>query len=82
MTIKVTVGNNINRDIVHIDADTTLRACLEAQGVDYSRGAMTLDGCNLKPGDLDKTFAEMSYDGTPGHTACYLLSMVKTDNAA
>lgn len=79
--IRVTTGNNINREHVVIDENTTLRACLESKGIDYSRGSMMLDGCNLKPGDLNKTFADFGYDGTPGHTSCYLLSMVKTDNA-
>ena len=35
--IKVTVGNNVKRESVIIDESTTLRACLEANGVDYTR---------------------------------------------
>ena len=54
--IKVTVGNNVKRESVIIDESTTLRACLEANGVDYTRGVMHLDGSSLNPGDLDKTF--------------------------
>lgn len=54
--IKVTVGNNVKREAVIIDENTTLRSCLEANGVDYTRGVMHLDGSSLNPGDLDKTF--------------------------
>lgn len=40
--IKVTVGNNVKRESVIIDESTTLRACLEANGVDYTRGVIPL----------------------------------------
>ena len=42
--IKVTVGNNVKRESVIIDENTTLRNCLEANGIDYTRGVMHLDG--------------------------------------
>lgn len=79
--IKVTVGNNVNRSAVIIDENTTLRACLEANNIDFARGSMNLDGSSLGAGDLNKTFKDLGYDGTPGHDKCYLLNMVKTDNA-
>lgn len=79
--IKVTVGNNVKREAVIIDENTTLRDCLEANGVDYTRGVMHLDGSSLGPGDLNKTFAEFGYDGTDGHGKCFLLNVVKADNA-
>ena len=47
--IKVTVGNNVKREAVIIDENTTLRSCLEANGVDYTRGVMHLDGSSLNP---------------------------------
>lgn len=75
--IKVTIGNNINREAVIIDENTTLRAALEDKGVDYSRGTTHLDGAPLKPGDLDKTFAQMGIT-----EKCYLMNVVKADNAA
>ena len=50
--IKVTVGNNVKREAVIIDENTTLRSCLEANGVDYTRGVMHLDGSSLNPGDF------------------------------
>lgn len=74
--IKVTLGNNIDRSTVIIDENTTLRSALEANGVDYSRGTMHLDGATLKPGDLDKTFKQHNIT-----EKCFLFSVVKADNA-
>lgn len=74
--IKVTVGNNLKRESVIIDENTTLRNTLESQGVDYTRGVMHLDGSTLSPGDLDKTFADLGIT-----EKCFLLNVVKADNA-
>lgn len=74
--IKVTVGNNVKREAVIIDENTTLRSCLEANGVDYTRGVMHLDGSSLNPGDLDKTFQQFGIT-----EKCFLLNVVKADNA-
>ena len=74
--IKVTVGNNLKRENVIIDENTTLRSCLETNGVDYTRGVMHLDGSSLNPGDLDKTFASFGIT-----EKCFLLNVVKADNA-
>lgn len=74
--IKVTIGNNVQRNSVLIDENTTLRAALEANEVDYTSGTMHLDGSSLKPGDLDKTFASLGIT-----EKCYLLNVVKADNA-
>lgn len=74
--IKVTVGNNVKREAVIIDENTTLRSCLEANGVDYTRGVMHLDGSSLNPGDLDKTFQQIGIT-----EKCFLLNVVKADNA-
>ena len=75
--IKVTIGNNVKREAVIIDKNTTLRAALEDNGVDYTRGVMHLDGSSLNPGDLDKTFADFGIT-----EKCYLLNVVKADTAA
>ena len=74
--IKVTVGNIVKREAVIIDENTTLRSCLEANGVDYTRGVMHLDGSSLNPGDLDKTFKQFGIT-----EKCFLLNVVKADNA-
>lgn len=74
--VKVTLGNNVKRESVIVDENTTLRATLESNGVDYTRGTMHLDGSTLNPGDLDKTFAQLGI-----REKCFLLNVVKADNA-
>lgn len=75
--IKVTIGNNVKRESVIVNPNSTLRAVLEQANVDYTRGVMHLDGSSLNPGDLDKTFANFGIT-----EKCFLLNVVKADNAA
>lgn len=74
--IKVTIGNNVKRESIIIDENTTLRKALEDNGIDYTTGIMHLDGSSLNPGALDKTFADFGIT-----EKCYLLNVVKADNA-
>lgn len=75
--VKVTVGNNLKRVSVIVPAETTLKSVLEHAEIRYETGIMTLDGAPLAPGDLEKTFSEFGIT-----EKCYLLSIVKADNAA
>ena len=74
--IKIVVGNTTNRSTVIEDESKTLREILEENGIDYTVGMTQLDGATLRPGDLDKSFADF---GVTDH--CTLLSVVKADNA-
>ena len=74
--IRATVGNNVSRQNLIVDENTTLKAALEQAGVDYTRGSITLDGATVPAGGLNKTFAE--YGVTE---SCYLLNVAKADNA-
>lgn len=74
--VQVKVGDNNTRQTVIVDSNTTLRQVFEDAGVDYANGQANLDGTSLKPGDLDKTFADF---GVAEH--CFLTSVVKTTNA-
>lgn len=74
--IKVVVGNNVKRETVIVNSNSTLRKVLEDAGIDYSRGTMHLDGASLQPGDLSKTFDQMGITDK-----CFLLNVVKADNA-
>ena len=78
--IKVTIGNNVKKESVIIDENTTLRKALEDNGIDYNTGTMFLDGSSLEPGALNKTFADFGYEGTTNNK-CFLLNVVKADNA-
>lgn len=75
--IKVMLNNNLNKSNVMIDENTTLRAALEQNGIDYSHGVVSLDCSPLRAGDLDKTFADFGIA-----EKCYLSVVVKADNAA
>lgn len=79
--IKVTIGNNVKRFDTTAEETDTLRSVLDENGVDYSRGTMHMDGSALRPGDLDKSFAELGYTGEEGHNRCFLMNVVKADNA-
>ena len=72
--IQVTVGNNVKREKMIVDANRTLRSVLEEAGIDYTRGVMHLDGASVNQGDLDKTFASFGIA-----EKCFLLSVVKAD---
>jgi len=74
--IKVTMGNNLKRKTDILDAGITLREALESAEIDYTNGITNLDGSPLSPGDLDKTFADFGIT-----EKCYLLNVVKADNA-
>ena len=74
--VSVVVGNNVNRNTVTVPSNTTLRSILEQNEVDYTRGTMHLDGSTLQPGQLDKTLADFGIT-----TRCFLLNVVKADNA-
>ena len=74
--LKIIVGTNTNRKTVMATEDTTLRQCLEENGINYSAGQTSLDGCVLQPGDMDKTFADMHVT-----EKAYLVCVQKMDNA-
>lgn len=74
--IKVYVGTNTSRNELVIPATTSLRAALEQAGVNYSEGMATIDGSPLRPGDMDKSFAELGIT-----SKCFLVIAAKHDNA-
>ena len=74
--VKITVGNNLKRETVIVENETTLREVLEEAGIDYTRGITTLDGATLAAGDLDKSFQDFGIA-----ERAFLLNVVKADNA-
>lgn len=75
--IKVTYGTTLKKDSKIVEKTMTLRAFLESVEFDYAGRTMTLDGSALTPGDLDRTFADFNLGDKT-----YLMSIVKTENAA
>lgn len=75
--INVIIRSNTTQGNKITNENTTLRQVLEDAGIDYTIGMTSLDGSTLRPGDLDKTFADFGVT-----EKCYLMSVVKADNAA
>jgi len=75
--IKLVIGTNVKKDTKFVNENNTLRQELEAAHIDYTRGSVNLDGVTLVPADLDKTFAQHGIKDK-----CYLLQVIKADNAA
>ena len=73
--IKVIIGTNTEKKTLILEPSTTLRNALEEAEIDYSAGSLHLDGATLKPGDLDKTFADLGIT-----EKCYLINVVKSDS--
>lgn len=77
--IKISVGNNMNKETVIVDSGSTLRAAIEESGILMGNGLITMDGSMIKVGDLDKTFDDFGLDCDVTHS---ILAVVKSDNAA
>lgn len=75
--VNVSLITNNGPQTVCVSEDSTIREVLDGNHVNYSVGSPMLDGFTLKPGDLDKTFAEYGITDS-----CYLNVVVKADNAA
>jgi len=74
--IRVTIGTNTNRKAVNIDPNRTIKSVLDEHEVNYTTGTLHLDGATLQPGEINKTFADFGITDS-----CYLISVVKADNA-
>ena len=74
--IKVTIGTNTNRKAVNVDPNRTIKSVLDEQAINYTTGTLHLDGATLQPGEINKTFADFGITDS-----CYLIAVVKADNA-
>ena len=73
---ELIIGTNTSRDRVPTPLNKTLRQALEDADIDYSIGSIHLDGVSLRPGDIDKTFADFGIT-----TKASLVNVVKGDAA-
>lgn len=76
--VKLIVGNNANSNTVIVPEDSTLRKILSDNNVDFTRGAILLNGSTIQPSDLDKGIGSFGLDPTVAHS---LMSIAKTNNA-
>ena len=74
--IRVIVGTTTQRNEKNYSAGTTIRTILEDNAVDYSVAQIMLDGASLKPGDMDRTLADLNIT-----EKCMLIAVVKASNA-
>ena len=79
ITLKVTA--NVAPETIFVPETYTLRQAFEEAEVDYAGKAVILDGAPVGAGGLNSTFAELGYDGTPGHDKAILSAIAKVDNA-
>lgn len=76
--INVRIVTTAGQDIRPYTEDTTVREILEDSDITLLSSTITmLDGCNLRPGDLDKTLDELNVT----RDSCVLSAVVKTANA-
>ena len=71
--ITVTVGTNTDQHDVAVNPNSTLKSVLTQEKINYSQGALYLNGAPLKPADIDKTFTDFNVA-----TDCMLICVVKS----
>jgi hypothetical protein len=74
--IKVISGTSLNKTELVIDPSTTLMEAAEQAGLNVPAGGITLNGSMVSGGDFNKTFNDYGVTDK-----CYLLQVVKADNA-
>lgn len=74
--IKVTVGDNVERNSVIVDEGKSLREVLTENGVNYSHAVVSLDGVSLDEEELDNSFEDFEVTDR-----CFLIAVTKADNA-
>lgn len=74
--VQVRIITNLGPATDVVAPTTTPREVLEKNEIDYSRGAVSIDGVPLRVGDLDKSLAELGVG-----ERCNLSVVVKADNA-
>lgn len=78
--IRINMFINSMANRTSTDENVTIRQFLEANDVDYASGStISMDGANVRPGDLDETFASFGYGGDKA--TCNLAVIKKLDNA-
>ena len=75
--IKVTIVSNNPRATVFVPKTKTVRQILEENNVAYANAAVSMDGCTLRPGDMDKSLEQ---HGITEKTT--LSALANKDNAA
>lgn len=73
----LTIGTNLNRKKVPASYDKTPKQMLDEAGIDYSKGAVHLDGVTLDNNKMNTKFSELIKEAT----SASLVVTVKADAA-
>lgn len=79
--ITLRIGTNVGTETIFVPETYTLRQAFEEAEVDYAGKDVFLNGAPMGAGGLNQTFADLGYDGTPGHDKAILSAIAKVDNA-
>lgn len=79
--LNLRIGNNANTESFFMPETYTIREAFEEAEIDYAGKTVILDGAAVGAGGLNRTFADLGYDGTPGHDKAILSAIAKVDNA-
>lgn len=74
--VQVRFITNLGPSSDIVEATSTPRQALEKNDIDISRGAVSIDGCPVRIGDLDKTFSDLGIT-----EKCNISVVLKADNA-
>lgn len=74
--IKVITGTSLSKQELILSADTTIMDAAEQANLNVSAGGITLNGSMVSAADFGKTFADFGIADK-----CYLLQVIKADNA-
>jgi hypothetical protein len=76
MDIKVTIGTTTDRFDVIVPSDETIKETLENSDVMWEAANIHIDGAQLMPGDINKTYEDFGIE-----EECRIIAVVKTNNA-
>ena len=74
--LQITIGTNTNRRKVSVDPDAIVKNVLDEHGINYTSATVHLDGAPLNATELNSSFNDLGID-----TSCYLIAVVKAENA-
>ena len=75
--IKVKMLSNTGSDMVIVSNTKIIKDVLADNEFDTTRGQILIDGAALKPGDINKTFADLGITDQ-----CFISCVTKVDNAS
>lgn len=76
--IKVVVGTSVSRKEIIVDPAKSPKQVLVAEGIDFAKGGIQLDGAPLDTAKMNTPLAQLGI----ADDICYLISVAKADSGA